>query len=201
MARSVLVVAFVIVACSKTDPAPTPTRVSASAAPKVPPVLVGATPAEGFADASSIDGKTAYDQARTYEESGQHWLARLVLEKKALGSDGTRAELELLAAICHEQGDDPCVEACSARLGRKLVFEAGAPRPSVQPGEHQEPTSDAARARDLLLKHRLVEARRILEPKVVDGKSSPEEVRLLRSLCQEQADRMCVALCDTRLAQ
>ena len=61
------------------------------------------------------------------------------------------------------------------------------------------PLTEAAKARDLVLKKKYKEARAILEPKVVDGKASNEEVRLLKTICKEQGDRMCVALCDTKL--
>ena len=189
-------------ACStKKPPAPDdpPPPVIASATATVPPALFSSTPVSSFADAGALEGKTPYEQAHIYEESGQYWLARLVLEKKALGSDGTKAEIELLAHLCHQQGDEACVEDCSKRLGRKLKFDGGAPKQQVAGGEHKEPDSDAARARDHLLKHRLKQAREILEPKVIDGKASKEEIRLLKSVCKEQGDRMCVALCDAKL--
>lgn len=164
---------------------------------RVPPV--SAAPASDFADAAPADGKTAFEQAQAYEANGQHWLARLLLEKKALGSSGTPAEQELLATICHEQGDDECVEACAARLGRKLDFPSGPARARPVASEHREPDSDLARARDLVLKRRLGDARKVLEAKVLDGSASREEARLLRSVCQQQGDRMCVALCETKL--
>lgn len=188
-------------ACSTKKPAPStddqPPPVIASATATVPPV--SGTPVSTFADAAPIDGKTPYEQALAYEASGQYWLGRLVLEKKALGSDGTKVEIELLAHICHQQGDDACVEECSKRLGKKLKFDGGVPKQPLPSGEHKEPESDAARARDHLLKHQLEEARAILEPKVIDGKASKEEIRLLKSVCKEQGDRMCVALCDAKL--
>ena len=195
------VCAVVIGPCSKKpeDSPPPPQIVSATAT--VPPVAFSGAPAvESFADAASIDGKTPYDQARTYEANGQYWLARLVLEKKALGPDGTKAEIELLASLCHQQGDEACVETCGTKLGRKLKFDGGVPsRTKLDAGEHKEPDSDAARARDLLLKHKLKEARDILEPKVIDNKASKDEIRLLRNVCKEQGDRMCMALCDAKL--
>ena len=173
-------------------------RSVASPGATVPPVL-SATPASELADAASLDGTIAYDQARAYEANGQHWLARLVLEKKALGPDGTSREVELLATICNEQGDEACVGSCGSRLGRKLKLDGGGARVAINAGEHQEPDSDAARARDLLLAHRVGEARKILDPKVIDGTASREELRLLRTACREQGDRMCIALCDAKL--
>jgi hypothetical protein len=49
------------------------------------------------------------------------------------------------------------------------------------------------------LRHQSQEARAILEPKVLDGKASKEEIRLLKSVCKAEKDRMCVALCNTKL--
>jgi hypothetical protein len=197
-----LTFALVLVGCSKPDERASVTDRDAARLPPAPPAFVSGTPVAVFADAGSIDGRTPLEQARAYEENGQHWLARLVLEQKALGPDGTPAEIELLAGVCHEQGDESCLESCSKKLGRKLKFDAGAGQgASAASGArvHSEPDSDAARARDLLLKNHLVEARKILEPKVLDGKASNEELRLLKTVCGEQADRMCVALCDAKL--
>lgn len=202
LSAALLSVAALPEACSTKKPSPPPDEpapVIAPATATVPPVAFSSTPVSSFADAGDIDGKTPYEQARAYEAGGQYWLARLVLEKKALGEDGTKSEIELLALICHRQGDDACVEDCSKRLGKKLKFDGGAPKAPLPTGEHKEPETDAARARDHLLKHRLKEAREILEPKVIDGKASKEELRLLKSVCKEQGDRMCVALCDAKL--
>ena len=198
------VLAFVALpeACSTKKPAPPPEEPPAPVVAEtgtVPPVAFSGAPVSSFADSGSIDGKSPYEQARAYEEGGQYWLARLVLEKQALGSDGTNAEVELLAHICHQQSDQACVDECSRRLGKKLTFDGGAPKPQIPSGEHKEPDSDAARARDHLLKNRLKEAREILEPKVLDGKASKEEIRLLKTVCKSQGDRMCVALCDAKL--
>lgn len=196
-----LVLSSMTAACSKKplppDESPPPALATATAT--VPPVAFSGTPAAEFAEAGSIEGQTPYAQARAYEASGQYWLARLVLEKKALGSEGTKEEVELLALICHHQDDQSCVHECSERLGKKLKFDAGAPRPALDATEHKEPDTDFVRARAHLLGHRLKEAREILEPKIIDGKASKEEIRLLKSICKEQGDRMCVALCDAKL--
>jgi hypothetical protein len=198
---STALVAMGATACSKKAPPPDePPPVIASAVATVPPVaLSGVAPVSAFADASVADDKPPYEQARTYEAGGQHWLARLVLERKALGSDGTKREIELLASICHEQGDEACIDECSKRLGKKLKFDARSPRQALAAGEHKEPDNDAARARDHLLKRRFKDAREILEPKVLDGSASKEEIRLLRNVCQQQGDRMCTALCGAKL--
>jgi hypothetical protein len=196
--------ALFVAACSTKKPqADPPPPVIDSAPLPVPPVAMSSQPLSDFADAATDGVGTPLDQARAYEDNGQHWLARLVLEPKAFGADGTKQELYFLANICHMQGDDACVDKCATKLGvKKLKFDSGAPPaassgPAI--GEHQEPNSDVARARDLYLKKKTKEARDILEPKVVDGRASKEEMRLLRTICKEQGDRMCVALCDAKL--
>ncbi|MBX3210313.1 MAG: hypothetical protein KF764_35100 [Labilithrix sp.] len=199
-ASAVLASALVLAACSKKPPAQEELPpVIATATATVPPVAFSGTPIGDFADAAAMDGQTPYEQARAYEASGQYWLGRLVLERKALGADGTKDEIELLARICHGQGDQECVEECEKRLGKKLKFDGGVARAPVDAGEHVEPDSDFVRARGHLLANRLKEAREILEPKVIDAKASKEEVRLLRAVCKDQGDRMCVALCDAKL--
>jgi hypothetical protein len=176
---------------------------------KVPPAAsFNATPVAPFTDAGSLDGLPPYEQAKAYEAEGQLWMGRLLLEQKALGADATKDETELLLKICEQQGDDACVEACGKKLGRKIKLDAGvkhdaAAAPSgsaVTTGrEHQEPDTDLAKVRDLVLKGDLERARKALEPKVLEGKASREEVRLLRSVCITQKDRMCAALCDAKL--
>ena len=130
-------------------------------------------------------------------------MARLVLERKALGADATKEETELLVRICQDQADAACIEACARKLGRKIKMpDGGAPAPAIAGGsapEHKEPDSDLARARDLVLKMQYEPARKTLEPKVLDGKASREEIRMLRTVCEKQGDRMCVALCDSKL--
>ena len=195
------------VACKKLrgeDPQPPaePPVVVSSATTPVPPVGFAATPVEAFAEAGldPAEAGTPYEQARAYEASGQLWLARLVLEKKALSPDGTKEEAELLASICNHQGDEECLLSCSEKLGRKLKLDGGARRVTFDAGEeHQEPDTDLARARNLVLKKQPEAARALLEPRVLDGTASKEEVRLLKTVCKEQGDRMCVALCDAKL--
>lgn len=192
---------FVVGGCSKKPPPrEEPPPVIATTTATVPPVAFSGTPVADFADAAPPNAaQTPYEQARAYEAGGQYWLGRLVLERKALGEEGTKEEIELLALICHGQGDDECVEECGKRLGKKLKFDGGAPRASFDAGEHKEPDSDFVRARGHLLANRTKEAREVLEPKVLEGKASKEEVRLLRTVCKDQGDRMCVALCDAKL--
>lgn len=178
----------------------------ASAREVVPPAApFNATPVAELEGAASIDGKTPLEQATAYEASGQLWMARLVLEPKALGPEGTKEEAELLARICQGQSDAPCLEECGKKLGRKIAPDAGAASSAKTSqavgvgGEQREPESDLARARDLVLKLKLDLARQVLEPKVLDGKATREETRLLKTVCEKQRDRMCVALCDSKL--
>ena len=58
---------------------------------------------------------------------------------------------------------------------------------------------ELARARDLVLKKQFDQARKALEPKVLDGKASREEIRLLKNICESQGDRMCVVVCEAKL--
>lgn len=180
-----------------------PPVVSVTTASVPPASSLDASPASQLADTSTSDVQSPFEQAKVYESNGQLWMARLVLETKALGPDATRDETELLARICAHQGDSSCVEKCGRKLGRKIKVDAGAPGSSSSAsgvgGEHHEPDTDLARARDLLLKHKLEPARKVLEPKVLDGKASREEVQMLRTICEKQGDRMCVALCNTTL--
>jgi len=185
--------------------------VAVSVPDKVPPIapLHGGPPAE--IDAGNLDTQPPFEQAKVFESNGQLWMARLVLEKKALGADGTKEEAELLAKICQQQSDEACVEACGTKLGRKIKYDASAPpaaSASARAGGadggrdaplHKEPDSELARTRDLVLKMQYESARKALEPKVLDGRASREEIRLLKTICEKQTDRMCIALCDAKL--
>jgi hypothetical protein len=168
----------------------------------VPPVAsFNATPVAEFADAGNLDTQPPYEQAKVFHAQGQLWMARLVLERKALGSDATKEETELLVRICQEQVDAACVDACAKKLGRKIKMQDGG-TPAIASAsavEHKEPDTELARARDLVLKMQYEPARKTLEPKVLDGKASREEIRMLRTVCEKQGDRMCVALCDSKL--
>lgn len=175
----------------------------------VPPAApFNATPVAQFADAGDLDKQSPYEQGKVFEANGQLWMARLVLERQALGSDATKDETELLLKICMQQGDATCVESCAQKLGRKIKFDGGtasgkaspAASPSASAGaEHKEPDTELARTRDLVLRMQFEQARKNLEPKVLDGRASREEIRLLRTICEKQGDRMCIALCDAKL--
>lgn len=177
-------------------PEETPPPPVTSATVPVPPAL----PVADFdASMEALEGKTALESARIYEGRGQDWMAQMSLEKKAFGPDGTKAEIEFLAHICHKREDDDCVKKCEMKLGKKLHFDGGAPKPIDAGRDPKEHTSDFAKARDFVLKKEWDSARPLLEPKVIDGKASKEEIRLLKQVCQGQGDRMCVALCDAKL--
>ena len=205
--RHVLLAVVVVIGLSacrkpKGDDGPPPEAVTIASREVVPPAApFNATPVADFADAGTLEGQPPYEQAKVYYAQGQLWMGRLVLERKALGSDATRDETELLVKICQDQQDAACVEACAKKLGRKIkMLDGGVPAPAKSAApEHKEPDSDLARARDLVLKTQLDPARKTLEPKVLDGKASREEIRLLRTICEKQGDRMCVALCDAKL--
>ena len=208
VASTCAVLAF---ACKPKDPPAdaqdAPPIVVPSAPEKVPPAApFNATPVAQFADAGDLDKQSPFEQAKVFEANGQLWMGRLVLERQALGSDATKDETELLLKICMQQGDASCVEACAQKLGRKIKFDGGvvsgkaAPSASASAGaEHKEPDTELARTRDLVLRMQFEQARKNLEPKVLDGRASREEIRLLKTICEKQGDRMCIALCDAKL--
>lgn len=187
------------------DPPP-PATIDTARHP-VPAVGFGVTPVSEFADASlePTEGKTPYETALLYESRGQYWMARLFIEKVGLSPNAKPEETELLARVCAAQSDGNCVRACEAKLGRKLKLDAGAPPPATTPPEagapppNGEPDTELSRARNLVLKKDYGKARAALEPKLLDGKASREEIRLLLEVCKAQRDRMCVALCESKL--
>src|SRR4051812_787692 len=95
---SSLLTLLALAACKPKDPPPDPDARNASASvsnvPEVVPPAApfNATPVAKFADAGNIDGLPPFEQATIYEGNGQLWMARLVLEPKAFGSDGTNKE-------------------------------------------------------------------------------------------------------------
>jgi hypothetical protein len=209
----VLPLGLAAAACKPKDPPPdfdaidAATPISSARIPVPPAAPFNATPVAQFADAGDLDTQSPYEQAKVFESNGQIWMARLVLERKALGADATKDETELLVKVCQQQGDTACLDACGRKLGRKIKYDGGAPSaapsgsvPSAAVGQvHSEPDSELARARDLVLKMQYEPARKALEPKVLDGKASREEIRMLKTICEKQGDRMCVALCETKL--
>ena len=205
---AVLAAGLAFVACKPKGPPPEGDAALPGVPEVVPPAApFNATPVAQFADAGSLDGQSPFQQATFYEANGQLWMARLVLERQALSPDATKAETELLVKVCQQQGDEACVDAAGAKLGRKIKMNAGAAsangdagKPGAVTGqEHKEPDTELARARDLVLKLQFDEARKTLEPKILDGKASREEVRMLKTICEKQRDRMCVALCESKL--
>lgn len=115
-------VLLLVAACARKEAPHEEPRPAPEPAVTVPPIAQAAEPVTAILDAGAIE--SPYDQARTSFANGQVWLARLVIEKKALGGTGTPAELELLAKICEQQADKACVRECARKLGAK----APAPR-------------------------------------------------------------------------
>ena len=117
-AKLVAILPLCLVACAKKAPPhdePVPVVEPPATVPPVAP-----PPGEALVTDAAPPIGPPYEQARAYVDSGQVWLARLVLERKALGSDGTKAELELLSQICEKQGDIACVSQCARKLGKKV---------------------------------------------------------------------------------
>lgn len=176
------------------DEPPPPIPSTTATVPQAMPI------AEFDASMEALEGKTALESARIYEGRGQDWMAQMSLENKAFGPDGTKAEVEFLAYVCNKRSDDDCLKKCETKLGKKLHFDGGAPRGPIDAGrDPKEAASDLTKARDLVLKKEWDSARPLLEPRVLEGKASKEEIRLLKTVCQGQGDRMCVALCDAKL--
>jgi hypothetical protein len=172
----------------------------------VPAVGLTATPVEQFGDASlePLEGKSPFEAAQIYASRGQYWMARLMIEKQGLSADAKPEETELLATICAAQSDPVCIRACETKLGRKLKLDAGAPvRVTVAeagaPQPSGEPDTELAKARNLVLKKNYAKAREMLEPRLLEGKATREETRLLLEVCKAQRDRMCIALCESKL--
>ncbi|WP_146646869.1 hypothetical protein [Labilithrix luteola] len=174
-----------------------------SAPASVPPSF-NATPVAAYADASDFDGNSPFEQAQKYAANGQLWMARLVLEKEALSPSGTSDEVVLLARICGDQGDTACMDACTRKLGHAVKTDGGTFSTTGKGGAGGRATDSPevvqlGRLRDMVLKKQYGPVRQALEPKVLDGSASPEEIRLLKVVCGKQNDRMCVALCDAKL--
>jgi hypothetical protein len=180
---------------SKPDEPPPPPPIPSATTP-VPQAM----PVDDFdASMEPLDGKSPLESARILEGRGQDWMAQMTLEKKAFGPDGTKSEVEFLAYICHKRDDEDCLKKCETKLGKRLHFDGGAPKPIDGGRDGKEGFSEVARARDFILKKEWDSARPLLEPRVLEGKASKEEIRLLKQACLGQGDRMCVALCDAKL--
>lgn len=205
-AGPLLLVALPPMCSSKSDPSIDPANVPGTvevvtvAEPPPKPTVI-AEPVSAFADAApGPDEKSPLEQAREYHSRGQNWLARLLVEKRALAAEGGRPEAELLLDICKAQNDADCVQQCAKKLGRKVAFDGGVAAPSA-PSVERPADTPFSKARDLHLKGKDKEARALLESRVIDGKAPTEEVRLLLDICQKQSDKMCVALCKKQLTR
>lgn len=164
---------------------------------EVPPAFGGAAAVEGVGvDAAAP--KTPFQQAEAYWDGGQVWMARLVLESRALSPTATPEETELLAKICTHQVDRACLEKCSAKLGRKIEVDAGAAtvrgKPEGAMAAAREPSVE-----ELMQRGEVAEARQVLEPKVLEGKATQNDIKNLKAICARQGDKMCVALCNAKL--
>jgi len=172
----------------------------------VPPAAtVSPSPSGQRIDFASLESEPPFVQAKMFRANGQLWKARLVLEPKALGAEGTKDEAELLAHICQEQADPDCVDACGRKLGKKIKYvppapsKAGTADAGSAPEAPLDADPDLTRARELVAKKQYEAARKLLEPGVLDGTASTEAVRLLRTTCEKKNDRLCIALCDAKL--
>jgi hypothetical protein len=179
-----------------------PTQPTSTSPPiPTPPPVISAAPLSDFLPDGG--GNDTLDQAKKYEANGQYWLARLLIEPLALGDDPRQEEVLLLARVCDKQEDDPCVERCNARLPKNLQLSIskrdGGRGIAVAPPPRPDDNTDFGRAQKLLLGGKAKDARAILEPKVLSGKSSSDETRLLREVCKTQGDKMCIALCNSKL--
>ena len=160
-----------------------------SAASPAPDPLV-AVPLESLAEAGVIEGeKSPMDQAKQYDAEGRVWLARLVLEKKALGKEGKPEEIAFLKHLCEEQQDNDCIDACVVASGGKVKRskDAGAKQTTL------------GMAEELVKKGKVAQARKLIEPEVLSGSAPAEEIQLLKMVCTKQKDKTCVALCDAKL--
>lgn len=101
------------------------------------PLAVDVAPAPApLASASAPAGEDALSQAKSYQAKGQSAVARLVLEKKALGPSGTKEEKAFLAALCQEEGDDECVQKASGKSGDAGTAKKSASAKSPARGGH-----------------------------------------------------------------
>jgi hypothetical protein len=171
----------------------------------LPPPMpaISSLPVSAFMPDGGDDDTLA--QAKKYEANGQYWLARLLTEPLAFSDDSRPEEVALLARICDKQDDDACVAKCNAKLPKNMQLaikkrDGGGARTSTSfPSARPDDTTDFAKAQKLLLAGKAKDARAILEPKLLDGRATSDEIRLLREVCKAQSDRMCVALCTSKL--
>ena len=174
--------------------APVATAPPVVSAPRVPPVGIASAAVNDKVDAAVFETGTPLEKARAHLASGQVWMARLVLEPVAFGEKGGEEELETLASICAKQHDRECIEKCEKKLGRKLKLDAGVV--SVVSKEKVDSKTEVKAREGRAASAAL---RKLLEPKVLSGAATPDEVRMIMDICKAQSDRRCVALCESKL--
>jgi hypothetical protein len=181
---------LVMCAACKPGPAPDDKR----PAPPASVALIEATPVTAFLEAG-VGDESDVAHVRDLAKNGQVWMARLLIEPRALSPQGTREELELLLDLCSRQGDDACVQNCAGKLGRKVSAPM---RPDAGARDAGAAASDLGRAKELVAAKQPQKARALLEPKVLAGNASVAEIKLLGEICKGQGDKMCVALCEAK---
>lgn len=182
LARALLALALTS-ACTKASEgqAPAPLPPVAPEIP-VPPVAVADT-LDGALPGDGAPPSTPLEQARVHAAAGQLWLARLTIEKRALGADGAPDELALLTDVCKKQGDEDCLERVAKKRGVSI----------------HDLESRVPEARKLVARGKLAEARDLLRPALDAEPPHEGELRLLVSVCTKLRDAACSASAAKRL--
>jgi hypothetical protein len=115
-----------------------------------------------------------YTEAYDCKTNGQLWRAHLILEPHALSLEGTRDEVKLLQEICKAQGDQECLDKCTAKITGKPV------------------ESSIDRLHDLAVKNPKA-VRTTLKAKQAKQALSEEELEVLRGACERLKDKACLA--------
>jgi hypothetical protein len=102
----------------------------------------------------------------------------------------TADEVRLLAAMCANDNDEPCLKECQAML---TPPDAGPPRPTpsagLLPDGGKRTITDTAR--ELVLTDPVL-VRAMLFPRVQGGTANDEDVKILRAACQQIKDNGCI---------
>jgi len=114
--------------------------------------------------------------------------ARKMLEPRVFSGRGTIDEARMLKAICRHQKDAACV----ARANQILVEMA------TRSPDAGSPVDAGAQT---VLDEGESKARRMLEPRVMSGRATIDEVRMLKAICRHQKDTECVERANGILAE